>query len=1410
MKFPFAFRRNNTNKRSRTSPPPCRRRPMFEVLEDRVVPAVNLIPETQGLIAGTVFHDVNANGAHEASEPAINDVHTVYVDANNNGQLDPGEITTITDANGDYQLVLAPGQYSIRLDPGPTETITWPPGGSYNVTLKAGFAAGGRDFGSRFINPAQPLPSLLTDFPDAHNSADEHYIQDVYRKVLGRDGEPGGVAFWVNQLHAGQSGMDATSEFLARQSVALQIWRSAEHRGLQVDAYYRFLLDRAPDDAGKTFWVNSMLAGASETDVVQAFLTSTEYQGRHPGDAAFVTALYNDLLGRQPDAGGLAAWQQALQQGATRIDVVVGLLFSTELFTTQVESYYEAFLNRPAETAGLTIWVGLLQQRILDTTQVGATILASAENALAQTKPSGPQPNNRGGNAPDGVLMPSPTVSKMDFEDGKVLAYDRSANLKTITITNNSNQTIYPILQGTNSRTTPTDDPWYGTPLFDPQDNLNNEYRGYIGYSDGGTDYMGLPKHQSLTVNVPLVFWDGGRINIATDPTYLKPSNPSNHDKTPIANPFHYHDYNVSELDLATTTSGSDMLRFTGKEGKAGGVPATLMQGFVPDTIRVTGPGISDTNPLYIRSSNPDSIQLSGNVGPADSQTNVFYAFTWPLPANPGDTPPGPRTARYTVDAVSASKGTGRIMWYHALTAETPANDAPAQLLEMTFRDGTYLKDLPTWKVRQLIPKSEVEHDDGSPVILVNYDVSYVDSIVTPVAMEATDVTVINHPDTVQAYGWVGASQEIKELQPPIAAFASANTAAEPNKNGLGTYFADAQNPLGNGYPSYYMPSDILAKAGTKLPSGQNLVAQSPFNDVRSSYDNDIFTLTSGGGVTKVSIGGQDGENGPGQDYLILSTDPSYLPLYKALKAGLDHNPPAVFNVSASQLGTSDQDYVPKGTTLSGVEEKDGNFTGKVFLSQKTNGNPKQSTAYDFTKPVTDYAASRLLQLWYSWANYYVTHLPAGVTAQDIQKGTIAGGSRVLTFDASVTMPLLVPGMVVNGPGTVLPIGTCRIMRVDGHTVYLSQDADAAGAKDQPFHFALPQYESLAGYNDPQVPPKDKLLNFTNQGLKVDPFAFSQHVYQVMSAMSTIPNENSHPRSLQVLLNVIGCNVGKLPNIGNTTKENKDSNSDISNEIRDFTKSLLRGVADFGRDKESNGNWYPDPSEHTGGQDFNILNLDPFVWFVHKKLGLSGYGFSVDDDVADVGADKATKLQAAIGGLGAHGEPSVLPLKAEWTWGAPFGPQTAPGTVKDLSTISVKDSLVFWEVFPTDAKAGFLGALVNGQDVKNGTRAETRIEAGNTFTLDPDHPLNSTAATSFSFYGSVTGKGTVNQAEPKTITLSDPDVVAQLNVIGPGVLVSGPGVTKGTKVLKVSVGDNKILVDQDVAPTTDAVRFTFA
>ncbi len=66
-------------------------------------------------LTGTVFNDVNRDGNRAATgEPGLGGI-TVFVDANGNGVLDPGEISTTTAANGSYSLPVASGNNRISV-----------------------------------------------------------------------------------------------------------------------------------------------------------------------------------------------------------------------------------------------------------------------------------------------------------------------------------------------------------------------------------------------------------------------------------------------------------------------------------------------------------------------------------------------------------------------------------------------------------------------------------------------------------------------------------------------------------------------------------------------------------------------------------------------------------------------------------------------------------------------------------------------------------------------------------------------------------------------------------------------------------------------------------------------------------------------------------------------------------------------------------------------------------------------------------------------------------------------------------------------------------------------------------------------------------------------------------------------
>lgn len=102
----------------------------------------------RGSISGTKFNDVNGNGRKDVSEAGISG-WTIYLDNNNNQQLDPGEASTITDASGRYVLsYLTPRTYIVR----EVQSFGWlqtrPRLGYYRVSVRAGSSVTGKDFGN--------------------------------------------------------------------------------------------------------------------------------------------------------------------------------------------------------------------------------------------------------------------------------------------------------------------------------------------------------------------------------------------------------------------------------------------------------------------------------------------------------------------------------------------------------------------------------------------------------------------------------------------------------------------------------------------------------------------------------------------------------------------------------------------------------------------------------------------------------------------------------------------------------------------------------------------------------------------------------------------------------------------------------------------------------------------------------------------------------------------------------------------------------------------------------------------------------------------------------------------------------------------------------------------------------------
>ncbi len=74
----------------------------------------------------------------------------------------------------------------------------------------------------------------------------------------------------------------------------------------------------------------------------------------------WLKALYEDLLGRAPDQGGLQYWLDLMKQGTTFDTVASGFLRSPEYCTQRVMEFYRRYLDREGEPEGVEYWKNIL------------------------------------------------------------------------------------------------------------------------------------------------------------------------------------------------------------------------------------------------------------------------------------------------------------------------------------------------------------------------------------------------------------------------------------------------------------------------------------------------------------------------------------------------------------------------------------------------------------------------------------------------------------------------------------------------------------------------------------------------------------------------------------------------------------------------------------------------------------------------------------------------------------------------------------------------------------------------------------------------------------------------------------------------------------------------------------------
>lgn len=80
-----------------------------------------------------------------------------------------------------------------------------------------------------------------------------------------------------------------------------------------VTKLYKNILGRKPDTGGMNTWVNALMNGQAAKNVVASFFNSKEYTNKKTSNEQFVIDCYKGYLDRKPDASGTKHWESVLK-----------------------------------------------------------------------------------------------------------------------------------------------------------------------------------------------------------------------------------------------------------------------------------------------------------------------------------------------------------------------------------------------------------------------------------------------------------------------------------------------------------------------------------------------------------------------------------------------------------------------------------------------------------------------------------------------------------------------------------------------------------------------------------------------------------------------------------------------------------------------------------------------------------------------------------------------------------------------------------------------------------------------------------------------------------------------------------------------------------------------------------------
>jgi len=244
----------------------------------------------------------------------------LYIDSNNNSKLD----------SQDKQVGMAVasiGTYDL--------TGTW----SYSPTANLGdyFNAKGEDAGLVVLTDTSFLPSSYKTVNAYALSGIKSTTQSVNKSLTGNSYDYRFLNIGYGRYGLQQKGASSIDEITGASNIQFQdqtvsvpndvaatfnqVKGKDDVSGV-VFRLYNAAFSRLPDANGLQNWINGNASGnVTYASSAQSFSESQEFKNRYGSnvtDTQFITTLYNNVLGRAPDATGLSHYQSLLAGGRSR------------------------------------------------------------------------------------------------------------------------------------------------------------------------------------------------------------------------------------------------------------------------------------------------------------------------------------------------------------------------------------------------------------------------------------------------------------------------------------------------------------------------------------------------------------------------------------------------------------------------------------------------------------------------------------------------------------------------------------------------------------------------------------------------------------------------------------------------------------------------------------------------------------------------------------------------------------------------------------------------------------------------------------------------------------------------------------------------------------------------------------